>query len=106
MVAGEAQRGGMQSARVEDFVLAVDELVTNSVMYGGGSGELRIWWQAGEIVCEVHDRGHILDPLVGRRPPRPRQPAGRGLWIAGQLCDRLEISSRPRRTIARVRMRR
>jgi anti-sigma regulatory factor (Ser/Thr protein kinase) len=97
-----AERAQLCRARREDLVLAVDELATNSVVHGGGRGELQMWPTRDGILCEVRDGGHICDPLVGARPPRPGQLDGRGLWIAGQLCDRLEIASSPGRTVVRV----
>jgi anti-sigma regulatory factor (Ser/Thr protein kinase) len=92
--------------RCEELVLAVDELATNSVVHGGGHGELRLWPTAEGILCEVRDHGTIADPLVGRRPPRPEQIGGRGLWVVGRLCDRMDVCSSPGRTVVRVHVRR
>jgi anti-sigma regulatory factor (Ser/Thr protein kinase) len=104
-VALGAERARLGRGRREDLVLAVDELATNSVTYGGGRGELSLWCEAGEVRCEVRDRGHITDPLVGRRRPAPEQLTGRGLWVVGRLCDEVEIRSSPGRTVVRVHMR-
>lgn len=101
-----AERARLGRTRREELVLAVDELATNSVVHGGGRGELQMWPTTDGIVCEVRDSGHISDPLVGARAPRPGQLGGRGLWVAGQLCDHLEIASSPGRTVVRVHMRR
>ncbi|MFF4037154.1 hypothetical protein [Streptomyces sp. NPDC001816] len=57
------------------------ELTTDSVVHGAGSGTLRIGAESDRIVCEVHDGGQLNDPLVGRRPPHPTQPGGRGLLL-------------------------
>ena len=46
-------------------------------------------------VCEVRDRGRFDDLLAGRRPPRPDQLGGWGLWIANHACDL--VQSAPRR---------
>ena len=88
-----------------DLVLAVNELATNSISYGGGRGTLRMWRERGELLCEVRDRGHIRDPLVGRVEPAPEQPSGRGLWLVNQLCDLVQIRSSPRGSVVRVHMR-
>ena len=65
----------------------------------------RAWRGNGELVCEVEDGGRIEDPLAGRRKPEPEQTSGRGLWIANQVADLLEIRSRQTGTRARVHMR-
>jgi anti-sigma regulatory factor (Ser/Thr protein kinase) len=91
----------------EDLVLAVNELVTNSVQYGGSGGTLRIWREREDtLVCEVRDRGFIRDPLVGRLQPPIDQHGGRGLWLVNQLCDLAQIRSAPSGTLVRVRMQR
>lgn len=89
----------------EDLVLAVNELVTNSVQYGGGGGTLRLWREPEALVCEVRDRGYIQDALAGRLPPPIDQHGGRGLWLVNQLCDLAQIRSSPSGTVVRVQMR-
>jgi anti-sigma regulatory factor (Ser/Thr protein kinase) len=104
LVAREAELAGLGAERREDLVLAVDELTTNSVTHGGGHGTLHISRTGTEIVCEVRDKGHISDPLAGTRRRHPEQLTGRGLWVVGCLCDRVQIASSPGRTAVRVRM--
>jgi len=85
---------GLGERRVADFVLVADELAANSVRHGGGGGVLRLWRQGSHAICEVHDRGVITDPMVGRRRPDfARQLGGAGLWTANLLCDLLLIRS-------------
>jgi anti-sigma regulatory factor (Ser/Thr protein kinase) len=93
---------GLSAARTADFVLAMNELVGNSVRHGGGGGELRLWSEGDTVVGEVSDRGTITDPLAGRRRPTPEQDGGRGLWIVNQVCDLLEIRSEPGATVVRA----
>ena len=57
--------------RTSDFVLAVNELATNSLMHGGGTGTLRLWFDDTHVVAEMRDAGHITDALVGRVTPAP-----------------------------------
>ena len=91
--------------RVDDLVLVANELACNSIKHGGGSGTLRMWREGGEVVCEVHDRGLITDPLAGRRKPNPESGGGAGLWIANLLCDLVQIRSTPQSgTTVRVHM--
>lgn len=93
VVANQATAAGIPAERTSDLVLAVNELAANSISYGGGSGLLRVWRSEDALVCEVRDRGRMGDPLVGRRLPTPRQARGRGVWLANQLCDLVQIRS-------------
>lgn len=78
---------------IEELVLAVDEVATNSIRYGGGEGTLRMWRERDRLLCEVSDRGHIRDPLLGRVRPGADALSGRGLWIVNHLCDLVQIRS-------------
>jgi anti-sigma regulatory factor (Ser/Thr protein kinase) len=104
-VAQCARTTGLDDRRNEDLVLAVCEVATNSIRHGGGAGRLDIWDEDGELVCAVRDAGRIDDPLAGRERPRPDQERGRGLWIANQLCDLVQIRSGEAGTDVRLRMR-
>ncbi len=86
----------------EDLVLAVHELASNSVEHGGGAGTLRSWSDADGLVVEVADPGRIHDPLVGREPVVGLDEGGRGVWIANQLCDLVQVRSGPRGTTVRL----
>jgi anti-sigma regulatory factor (Ser/Thr protein kinase) len=101
----QAARAGLRRARMADLVIAVNEVATNSVLHGGGTGRLRIWRDGASIVCEIRDEGRIRDPLADRRRPRkdPRSP--RGLWLANQLCDLVQVRGRDGGTAVRLRMR-
>ena len=81
---------GCQLEHAEDVVLAVNEVATNAVEHGQMEAELMLWTGA-ELVCEVHDRGILGDPLPGLQAPHPADPKGRGIWIARQLCDVLHV---------------
>lgn len=94
---------GLPEERVDDLVLAVNELATNVVSHGGGTGLMRIWTEDRWLVCEVLDRGHVDDPLAGTRVPPLEDTGGRGLWIVNQLCDLVELRSNPTGTAVRLR---
>jgi len=100
-----ARFAGLDPRSNEDLVLAVCEVATNSIQHGGGKGELHIWDEDGELICAVRDSGRIDDPLVGRERPRPEQERGRGLWLANQLCDLVQVRSGSCGTDVRLRMR-
>jgi anti-sigma regulatory factor (Ser/Thr protein kinase) len=92
----------LEPAPTEELVLAVNELATNSIRYGGGQGKLLLWRERDALVCEIQDDGHIEDPLIGLSPPAPNQHTGRGLWLVHQLCDLVQIHSSPAGTAVRV----
>jgi anti-sigma regulatory factor (Ser/Thr protein kinase) len=104
LVAACAASAGLSSARSEALVLAVSELASNSVLHGGGAGRLRVWQEGHALLCDVRDAGRIALPLAGRIEPRVDQLAGRGLWLANQLCDLVQIRSGEAGTIARLHM--
>lgn len=100
-----ARSAGLSARRIEELVLAVNELATNSFRYGGGHGRLRIWRQDGSLVCEVSDGGRFLDPLVGRLKPEEGSIGGYGLWLVNQLCDLVQLRSDESGSVIRVHMR-
>ena len=106
LVASRAADAGLGSGRTNDLVLAVNEIATNSVRHGGGTGTLRVWIGTRWLVCEIEDRGRIDDPLVGRAKPTPDMPDGRGLWIANQVCELVQVRTFGPRSIVRLHMRR
>jgi anti-sigma regulatory factor (Ser/Thr protein kinase) len=97
-----AERAGLSDPDVADLVIAASELAANSVAHGGGIGTLRTWQDAGHLLVEFEDGGLIDEPLAGRLRPEPTQEGGRGLWLANQLCDLVQIRSRPGRTTVRL----
>ena len=97
-----ARRAGLVPEAADDLELAVHELATNSIRHGGGRGTLLTWHEPSALVHEVRDSGTITDPLVGRRQPSPRSLGGRGLWIANQLADLVQLRSDSRGTAVRV----
>ena len=93
---------GVQAA--EQFVQAVDEVATNAIDHGGGSGLLRVWTDPQRMSCDVSDTGGGLrDPLAGRLPTG-FTARGRGLWLARQLCDLVELHSDPAGTTVRLHL--
>jgi anti-sigma regulatory factor (Ser/Thr protein kinase) len=92
--AERAQAIGLDFARIDDLVLATNELATNSLQHGEGRATLRIWRLGDAIACQVDNQGRIDEqPLAGRQRPGPEQPRGRGLWLVNQLCDLVQIRS-------------
>jgi anti-sigma regulatory factor (Ser/Thr protein kinase) len=100
-VGAEAAKAGLSRARASEFVIAVNELTSNTVKHARSRGTLRLWRGEREIICEVADPGHIEDPLAGRRR-RLTGEGGLGLWIVNQLCDLVELRTGAGGTTVRV----
>jgi len=91
----------------QEFVIAVNEVMTNALQYGGPPITVRLHHEAGRWLCVVTDHGPGLrDPNAGVDSPLPGNPqaAGHGLWLARQLCDELTITCRPDRAGTTVRL--
>ena len=93
---------GLVESSTDDLVLCVDEVASNSLLHGGGDGVLRMWREPTELICEISDAGSIADPLVGRENPAVDRLGGRGLWMANQLCDLVQVRSGASGTVVRL----
>ncbi len=96
------QTARLRPDTVEDLVLASHELATNSVRHGGGGGVLRAWQTPESLVVELADAGVIANPLAGREPADCFDESGRGLWMANQLCDLVQVRSSAAGTTVRL----
>lgn len=107
MVATHGASAGMPARRVDDLVLATCEVVTNSIRHGGGGGELHVWQHDGVLIRDVTDHGKAArwEPLVGRVQPSPHHVDGRGIWIANQLCDLVQVRSTTSGSTVRLHLR-
>jgi serine/threonine-protein kinase RsbW len=103
-VAGYCARAGLAGQALDDFVLAIYEMLTNAVRHGGGTGSLRLWRDGDALVCEVRDTGDgIAVPGAGGAPRSSRYtPGGLGIWIAGQLTDSMRVYSGASGTTVRI----
>ena len=101
-VLDRALAAGLTPDKADDLCLAVNELAANSIDHGGGDGILRMWREPDRLVVEVSDAGMITDPMVGRVDPTLDQARGRGLWMAHQLSDLLQIRRTARGTVLRA----
>ena len=102
-VEANGHRAGLPPEKVEDLVLAANEVLTNVVSHGEGHGWLNMWTEGPWLVCEVTDRGQVEDPFIGTRSPPVDETGGRGLWMVNQLCDLVELRSGRSGTAVRLR---
>lgn len=98
----QALGAGVHPARAMDLSVAANEVLTNAMVHGDGPAGLWVWADGDRFVCHIEDRGRgVGDPLAGYRPPTEATD-GRGLWLARQLVDLLQIL--PRRSGTAVRL--
>jgi anti-sigma regulatory factor (Ser/Thr protein kinase) len=97
-----AGRASLDPERIDDLLLAVNEICTNTLVHGSGHGVLRLWTDPENLFCEVQDEGTITDPLVGRHCVDFDAEAGRGLFLVNQMCDLVQLRSGPSGTTVRV----
>jgi anti-sigma regulatory factor (Ser/Thr protein kinase) len=93
---------GLDQQRRDEFVLAMSEIATNSLLYGGGEGRFRCWIENDRYVCEVSDRGRIGKPLAGRIRAPAGQAGGHGLYLVNQLADLVQVRSNDDGTVVRI----
>jgi serine/threonine-protein kinase RsbW len=99
-----ARHAGLPAEQADDFVIAVNEIMTNAVRHGGGGGRLRLW-RGRDLVCQIDDQGlgfAAAEYLNRIRRPTPSSAGGMGLWLAQQTTDGLAIHSGPTGTTVRV----
>ncbi|GAA2515496.1 ATP-binding protein [Pilimelia columellifera] len=96
---------GLTGQRRDDFILAVNELVTNAVRHGGGIGQLRLWLADGALLCEIvdHGGGIAVGGAAGHERPPVDLAGGWGLWLARQLTDGMTVDTGDHGTTIRLR---
>ena len=94
-VAAHAARTPLTAAQVNDLVLVVSELASNTILHGGGIGRIRLWSNGEAVLCRVSDQGPgIANGLPGQRP-EPTATRGRGLWLVANHADAVTIGQGP-----------
>ncbi|RZT88852.1 anti-sigma regulatory factor (Ser/Thr protein kinase) [Pseudonocardia sediminis] len=87
----EATLSGLGPSRTSDLVLALNEIATNGVEHGSGLPRLRLWRGPEGLTGEVADSGRTRLPFPGMLAPPPAGVRGRGLWLASELTDVLQV---------------
>lgn len=92
--AGRAAAYEVTGERADTLILAVSEVGAYLKNQHPGTAAVRAWEQPGAVVCDFRQPGvSVSDPFLGLRPARLEPSAGDGLWLANQVCDRMEIRS-------------
>ncbi|GAA1796532.1 hypothetical protein GCM10009835_13310 [Planosporangium flavigriseum] len=101
-----AARAGLDTQRAENFALAVNEALTNTIRHAGGSGELAlIQDDERRLIAEVSDQGPGIPRSVTiTLPPPDDLDGGRGMWLATELTDHVEVHSGDGGTTVRLEM--
>ncbi|WP_430781151.1 ATP-binding protein [Actinoplanes sp. G11-F43] len=88
---------GLGGDRLDGFVLAVNEVITNVVLHAGGEGRIVLKIEGGSVWCVVTDSGPGIPGayLDGPHTPEAFEVGGRGLWLAHQLCDEVTTATGP-----------
>jgi anti-sigma regulatory factor (Ser/Thr protein kinase) len=92
-LAADPLLAGLDPARRDDLVFAVNEAASNALRHGDGLARARLWRDANDVIGEISTTTTIDDPLAGRRTPDPEAAGGRGLWLINQVCDLVEVRS-------------
>ncbi len=92
---------GLPVNRTDLLILAVNELATNTLRHASGGGRVRVWAEAGQLVCEVTDAGVV--PPFGRMPAA-ESTRGRGLPIVASIADEVSRVPVDGGTAVRIRM--
>lgn len=96
-VTGRLAAAGLTDDRLQGFVLAVNEVITNVVLHAGGQGRAVLWLAGGSAWCTVTDAGPGIPARFLQRPEVPAtfEVGGRGIWLAHQLCDEVTVATGP-----------
>jgi anti-sigma regulatory factor (Ser/Thr protein kinase) len=93
-VRARAAQRGLAGDACDRLVQAVTEVLTNALKHGKPPRRMYVYTEGGVLVCHVHDSGAGLrNHLATYLPPGPGTGPGRGLWVARQLCDSVEIAT-------------
>lgn len=100
---GPARAAGLGDAGAEHAALAVSALVAH-MRDGDAEVMVRGWPDPDSLHVDVGGLAPATDPLAGREWPAPPRGPGRGLWLANQLCDLVQVRCWSGRTTVRLQL--
>jgi hypothetical protein len=89
LVSRHAEAAGVDTEQSWGLSLAIREITAAAVP----GCTLRVWAEPSALICEVRDPDPVDDPLAGRVEPVGGEPDPRGLWLANQMCDLVQVRS-------------
>lgn len=102
-VSESARAAGLDSGRIYNLCLAVDEIATNIVLHGyeevGLKGDIAVEASLarGQLTIRLLDHGRTYDPDRVREPnlqdPLKQQSGGWGLFLSKNAVDQFEYTS-------------
>src|SRR3569833_974800 len=100
-----AERARLPTDRAEAFAVAVNEAVANAIEHGGGGGELVVVQDdQRRLAAEIRDSGPGMPRSITVALPPPDALRGRGMWLAGELADHVDVHADQRGTTVRLEM--
>jgi serine/threonine-protein kinase RsbW len=98
---------GLAGDRLNDLVLAANELAINAVRHGGGRGTMRAWYDGETVWCQVRDEGPGMPDEIASRSWTPEPPShtaleGRGLWLVHRMAATTIIETGPEGTTVTI----
>jgi anti-sigma regulatory factor (Ser/Thr protein kinase) len=96
-VSARLSAAGLTGDRLHNFVLAINEVITNVVLHAGGHGRIVVLAAGGSAWCTVTDSGPGIPARYLDQPEVPEafDVGGRGIWLAHQLCDEVTMATGP-----------
>ena len=97
-----AEASGLSGQRSGRLATAMRTITQASVTRPGQSEVLQLWQDCSAFICQLHDPGHVQDPMIGRHSDGQDTPRGQALRIANEFCDLVQVRSGPGGTTVRV----
>ncbi|MFB4284921.1 ATP-binding protein [Nonomuraea sp. MTCD27] len=97
---------GLNSVRLQDLVITVNEAVTNALEHGAGPAMVTLTADEVGVAVEVTDSGNSLEEHHLQLEPGQRPSRGMGLWIIRQLADQIKVDRPPGQSRLRFRVNR
>lgn len=94
-----AAAAGLTARRSATLAAAVDALTSTA---GGRDVTVRVWREQSALLCQVDDPVMLDDPLVGRSTTMPTDGPERGIRLANELCDLVQVRSGAAGTAVRL----
>ena len=101
-VADRAAALGLSRERAPLLTVAISELTTNTLQHTSGGGQVWVWADGDQLVCDVVDQGPLR--TFGREMPASDAVRGRGLAIVERICDDVAVFAVTGGTLVRVRL--